>query len=105
MDIIIVMKDIFSRNVIPEELVSDNGSQYKFKMFKTYSTDCGFKHTTSSPGYHQSNGLTESAIKIMKTMIKKQLRSEFDITEGLLVIRNTPLQCNTAQLDYYWVDN
>jgi len=99
-NVIVVIKDIFSRHGIPEELVSDNGTQYKSSIFKKFATDWGFKHTTSSPRYPQSNGLSESAVKVTKVMIKKQLCSKRDIAEGLLIIRNTPLQCgySPAQL-------
>ena len=48
-DIITVMKDIFSPHGIPEELVSDNGTQYKSNLFHKFVTTWGIQHTTSSP--------------------------------------------------------
>ena len=48
-DIITVMKDIFSPHGIPEELVSDNGTQYKSNLFCKFVTTWGIQHTTSSP--------------------------------------------------------
>jgi len=50
------MKDIFSRHGVLEELVSDNGTQYKSTTFKKFTTDWG----CLSPRYPQSNGLSES---------------------------------------------
>jgi len=38
------MKDIFSRHGVPEELVSDNGTQYKSTTFKKFTTDWGFPY-------------------------------------------------------------
>ena len=91
-----VMKDTFSRHGIPSELVSDNGSQYKSKTFKQFSKQWEFTHTTSSPRYSRSNGLAESAVKTVKTMIKKCIATNTDVKKGLLAIRNTPLSCGAS---------
>ena len=56
--VIDVLKQTFSRKGIPEELVSDNGSQYRSKTFRKFMTAWNVQHTTSSPGYPRSNGLT-----------------------------------------------
>ena len=94
------MKDIFSRHGIPEELVSDNGTQYKSDLFHKFITTWGIHHITSSPRYPQSNGLAEATVKMTKAMIREQVETKQDITEGLLIIQNTPLQCgySPAQL-------
>ena len=99
-DVITVMKDIFSRHGIPGELVSDNGTQYKSHLFRKFITAWGIHHIISSPRYPQSNGLAEAAVKMTKAMIRKQVKTKQGITEGLLIIRNTPLQCgySPAQL-------
>ena len=91
-----VMKDTFSRHGIPSELVSDNGSQYKSRTFKQFSKQWEFAHTTSSPRYPRSNGLAESAVKTVKTMIKKCNETNSDIKKGLLAIRITPLSCGAS---------
>ena len=57
-DVIETMKDTFSRHGIPDEVVSDNGSQYKSYLFRKFVKEWGFKHTTSSPYYPRSNGLS-----------------------------------------------
>ena len=91
-DVITVMKDIFSWHGTPEELVSDNGTQYKSHLFCKFITAWGIHHITSSPRYPLSNGLAEAAVKMTKAMIRKQVETKQDIT-GLLIIRNTTLQC------------
>ena len=80
------MKSIFARHGIPEELVSDN-MPYNSKEFKQFATDWGFKVTTSSPTYPQSNGLSEKAVQTVKRILKKTN----DPYIGLLEYRNTPV--------------
>ena len=94
--VIAVMKDTFSRHGIPSELVSDNGSQYKSHKFRQFAKEWDFKHEPSSPHYPRSNGLAESSVKTVKTMIKKCLATNRDIKQGLLTIRNTPLSCGLS---------
>ena len=60
------MKDIFSWRGTPEELVSDNGTQYKSHLFCKFITAWGIHHITLSPQYPQSNGLAEAAVKMTK---------------------------------------
>ena len=55
--VIDALKQTFSRNGIPEELVSDNGSQHRSRTFRKFVTAWNVQHTTSSPGYPRSNGL------------------------------------------------
>ena len=58
------MKKVFARYDIPQQVVSDNGSQYantrnlldSTHQFKEFAREWGFGHTTSSPEYPQSNG-------------------------------------------------
>ena len=59
--VIMHMKSIFARHGIPEELVSDN-MPYNSREFKDFASSWGFKLTTSSPTYAQSNGLSERAV-------------------------------------------
>ena len=95
-DIVEATKDAFSRHGIPEEVVSDNGSQYKGRVYKQFASTWQFKHTTSGPRHPKSNGLAESSVKIVKKLVKKCNRSGGDILEGLLIIRNTPLSCGKS---------
>ena len=50
----------------PEVLCTDNGPQYASAAFAECSIEWGFTHETSSPHYLQSNGFTESCVKIVK---------------------------------------
>ena len=57
--VISVLKSLFSRHGIPQDVMSDNGPQYPSQEFTTFAKTYGFKHTTSSPHFPQSNGHAE----------------------------------------------
>ena len=57
------LKRHFSVHGIPNILMSDNGPCYKSELFKSFAKTWDFKHATSSPHYHQSNGLAELPLR------------------------------------------
>lgn len=90
--VITFMKKTFSRHGIPEEVYSDGGPQFQkvqSSEFATFAKEFGFKHTTSSPRYAQSNGMAEAAVKIVKSCLKKS----DEIYKSLLSYHSTKLQC------------
>ena len=80
--------------------MNDNGSQYSNTRnlfnstheFKEFAKEWGFRHTTSSPEYPQSNGAAERAVQTAKRILKKAAADHKDPFEGLLKYRNTPFQ-------------
>jgi transposase InsO family protein len=94
------LKKIFARFGIPDEVISDNGSQYSntrnlfdiTHQFKQFAQEWGFKHTTSSPQYPQSNGAAERAVQTAKRILRKSEADNKDRFEGLLKYRNTPFE-------------
>ena len=84
--VIVALKSIFARHGIPEIIRSDNGPQYSSREFAEFATSYGFRHTTSSPRYPQSNGQVERMVQTIKRMIK---RSE-DPHLAVLSYRATP---------------
>ena len=94
------MKKVFARYGIPQQVVSDNGSQYantrnllnSTHQFKEFAREWGFRHTTSSPEYPQSNGAAERAVQTAKRILKKAEADGKDPFEGLLKYRNTPFE-------------
>ena len=70
------MKAVFARYVIPDVIVTDNGSQ----------------HITSSPHHPQSNGKAENAVKTMKRLFTKCRESDQSEFLALLDWRNTPTE-------------
>jgi len=90
------MKEVFARQGIPEELVSDN-MPFSSYVFKKFADEWNFSVVTSSPHYPQSNGLAERGVQTIKNLLKK---SE-DPALALLQYRNTPvagLEYSPAQL-------
>ena len=90
--VIKVMKSNFARYGIPKLLVTDSGSQFTSVEFKQFSATWGFQHYKSDPGHHQANGKAESAVKIVKNMMKKCLADGKDQYAALLEMRCTPRQ-------------
>lgn len=86
------LKAHFARQGIPDIVVSDNGPQYTSQEFKRFSRLWEFKHRTSSPGYAQSNGKAESAVKTAKALMRKAAMDERDPYLAILDHRNTPSQ-------------
>ena len=48
-------------------------------------------HITNSPHYHQSNGLAETYVQLVKSLLYKVKESDEDPYFALLLYRNTPL--------------
>ncbi|XP_014663228.1 PREDICTED: uncharacterized protein K02A2.6-like [Priapulus caudatus] len=69
-----------------------NSTKYviKTRSIKMFETEYGFKHTTSSPGYPQSNGTAEKAVQVDKNILKKCRESKTDPYLAMLLYRNTP---------------
>ena len=92
--IISVLKTVFSRYGIPEQLVSDNGPQFASREMQMFSASYGFEHVTSSPHYPQGNGQAERAVQTL-------LSSGADPALSLLSYRTTAMPwCGIVQLSY-----
>ena len=92
------LRSVFARHGIPEEIVTDNGTQFSSHDFKDFTKNNNIKHTTSSPLFPQSNGMAERSVQTVKRLI----RSSRDPYEALLAYRTTPLEngYSPAQLLY-----
>ena len=73
-------KNIFLRHGIPEEVVTNNESQFDSNAFRKFSKEYQFCHVTSSPYYPRSNGEAERGVKIVKALPKK---SDEPIPKGI----------------------
>jgi transposase InsO family protein len=86
------LKANFARHGIPEEVISDNGPQYAAEEFHNFANEWDFKHSTSSPGYPQSNGLAEKTVQTAKKILEKaKADPNNDPFLALLEYRSTPV--------------
>lgn len=84
---ILHLKSIFSRNGIPDKLISDNGPQFACENFRAFSKDYGFVHTTTSPHFPQANGQIERTVQTVKQLLRKSS----DPYKAILAYRNTAI--------------
>ena len=73
----------------PERIRTDNGPQYRSE-FDKFCHDHNIIHENSSPHFHQSNGLSEAAVKQMKFLLQKVNENQKEFSTRLLEFRNTP---------------
>ena len=98
-NVIIQLKSIFARMGIPEEIYSDNGSQFIPLEFSEFAKKYNFKHTTSSPNFPSSNGMSERGVQTIKSLLKKCKISKQDPYLALLSYRSTPLKNGYSPAD------
>ena len=67
-----------------QKLVSDNGPQYSSSEFSKFADKWDFHNGTSSPTYHQSNGLAERTVQTIKRLIRKAKEEKKDPYLSLL---------------------
>ena len=70
--------------------MSDNGPQLVSDEFGQFAAQWEFAHVTTSPYHSASNGKAESAVKIVKKLIKKTEKDGTDIYKAILDWHNTP---------------
>ena len=78
-----ILRKLFSVHGIPNQLISDN-MPFSSQELKEFAASHEFEVITSSPGYPQSNGKVENAIKTAKSIMKKAKQAGTDIYLSLL---------------------
>ena len=87
------LRSIFSRNGLPQQLVSDNGPQLVSGEFKAFMEENGIQHIKSAPYHPATNGLAERFVQSMKKALKSSPSSQTlnrRLNTFLLTYRNTP---------------
>ena len=97
-EIINLMPKQFARWGIPEDNVTDSGTNYDYVEFSQFCKQNNIEQTRYSPHHHQSKGKSESAVKIIKTSLKKTEKTALNPYEGLLDRHNTPTTGMTTSL-------
>ena len=94
------LRRVFGRYGLPRVFRSDNGPCYAARAFRDLMSEWNIKHVTSSPHYHEGNGMAERAVGTVKAMWEK----EKDKQLALMVYRATPLESerSPAELLHGW---
>ncbi|XP_021353194.1 uncharacterized protein K02A2.6-like [Mizuhopecten yessoensis] len=89
-----VLRNIFARNGVPRQVVSDNGPQFVSEHFKNFMKLNGVKHITSAPYHPSSNGLAERFVQTFKVAMKSSRKdggsTQKNLAKFLLAYRNSP---------------
>ena len=89
-----VLRDLFARFGIPEQIVSDNGTQFVSEEFQAFVRSNGIRHLTSAPYHPATNGLAERAVQTFKQALRSMHQSPKPVKEKLakflIAYRNTP---------------
>ncbi len=88
------LNSIFNEYGPPTSLVTDNGPCYSSAAFKTAMLQHGIHHITISPHYHQSNGLAEGYVRIVKSLFNKAHEEGSSPLTALRIYRTTALSAD-----------
>ncbi|KAK6054210.1 hypothetical protein COOONC_08281 [Cooperia oncophora] len=81
---IMVLKEVFSRNGLPEQLVSDNGPPFTSAEFREYCCKRGIQQIFAPPYHPNSNGEAERFVQTFKNTLYKGLRSNKSLENAVL---------------------
>ena len=65
-----VLRQLFARYGLLEQVVSDNGSQFTSEEFEEFMKRNGIKHMFSAPYHPATNGLVERFVQTFKKAMK-----------------------------------
>nr|CAX83703.1 Gag-Pol polyprotein [Schistosoma japonicum] len=88
-----ILSEIFSRNGLPDMIVSDNGSQFTSSQFQEFCRRLGIIHYRFPPYHPQSNGQAERFVDTFKRALLKSKGEETpmeSLQNFLFVYRTTP---------------
>ena len=69
--VIAKLKDHLAHYGIPDQVVTDNGPQFKSQEFADLAAAYEFEHTPTSPYNSKGNRKVESAVKTAKRLLRK----------------------------------
>ena len=70
-DVISTLSSSFAVFGIPEEIISDNGSQFTAKEYQDFAARYCFRITNSSPHYPRGHGFIECQVQTIKHIFTK----------------------------------
>ena len=88
-----VLRDLFARFGISEQIVSNNGPRFNSEEFQAFIKSNGIRHITSAPYHPAPNGLAERLVQIFKQAWRSMFQSSKPVKEKLTTLliayRNT----------------
>lgn len=90
----------FSRNGLPEQIVSANGPQYTSEEFSLFMKKNGIKHFKSAPHHPATNGLAERFVQTFKKSIKAMKKEDISLkhkVENFLFVYRNSIHATTNQ--------
>ncbi len=77
------LRSMFARFGLPDQIVSDNGSQFTSNEFKMFLESNGIKQITSATYHPATNGLAERFVQTLKNSFKASKSTEATINKDL----------------------
>ena len=88
------LRTLFARYGLPDQVVSDNGTQFTSEEFSQFMKANGIKHIRTAPYHPSSNGQAERFVQTFKRAMKAGERDEPSLStrlsQFLLTYRSTP---------------
>ena len=78
-----ILRQLFARFGIPQQLVSDNGPQFVSEEFKQFMITNGVKYIKSLPYHPASNGAVERMVQTLKLALKADNKRGVPIEKSL----------------------
>ena len=89
-----VLRPIFGRFVVPKQIVSDNGPQFRSEQFQAFVRNNGIQHKASVPWHPATNGSAERFVQSFKLAMKSAASDSGSLHQKignfLLAYRNSP---------------
>lgn len=89
-----LLRDLFARHGIPQQLVSDNGPQFTSEEFRHFMKMNGVRHSMSSPYHPRTNGQAERFVQSFKQAMKNAKEDDRSLQHKLSLFlckyRTTP---------------
>ncbi|UYV63015.1 K02A2.6-like [Cordylochernes scorpioides] len=87
-----VLRDLFSRYGIPDQVVTDNGPQFVSEEMKYFFKSNGVHHLRSAPYFPATNGLAERFVQTLKRGLKNMRNEELNnsLANFLFTYRTVP---------------
>ena len=78
-----LLRGIFATHGIPEQIVSDNGTQFTSSEFKSFTSKLGIHHTFSAARHPSTNGEVERFIQTFKKNMRCRKLEGTDFMQNL----------------------